>query len=107
MPSTPRPTGNNNPIKLRQRSVAECAAELGATHTRGEVMASNKKRALAVVAAASMAVSLAACGGGSSSDNKASAGGTLYYYAFKPYEHYDPQRSYLGLQMSNMTRLNQ
>ena len=69
-------------------------------------MASYKKRALAVVAAASMAVSLAACGGGGSSSNTASNGGTLYYYVFKPYEHFDPQRTYLGVQMSNYTRLN-
>ncbi len=69
-------------------------------------MASYKKRALAVVAAASMAVSLAACGGGGSSDNKSSDGGTLYYYVFKPYEHFDPQRTYLGVQMSNYSRLN-
>jgi peptide/nickel transport system substrate-binding protein len=69
-------------------------------------MASYKKRALAVVAAASMAVSLAACGGGGSSSNQASDGGTLYYYVFKPYEHFDPQRTYLGVQMSNYTRLN-
>jgi peptide/nickel transport system substrate-binding protein len=69
-------------------------------------MASYKKRALAVVAAASMAVSLAACGGGGSSSNQASDGGTLYYYVFKPYEHMDPQRTYLGVQMSNYTRLN-
>ena len=69
-------------------------------------MASYKKRALAVVAAASMAVSLAACGGGGSSSNQASDGGTLYYYVFKPYEHFDPQRTYLGVEMSNFTRLN-
>ena len=36
----------------------------------------------------------------------ASDGGTLYYYVFKPYEHFDPQRTYLGVEMSNFTRLN-
>ena len=66
-------------------------------------MASYKKRALAVVAAASMAVSLAACGGGGSSSNQASDGGTLYYYVFKPYEHFDPQRTYLGVGIKNPT----
>src|SRR4051794_41951425 len=92
MPSTPRPTGNN-PISLRQRSVAECAAEFGATHIRGEVMASYKKRALAVVAAASMAVSLAACGGGGSSSNTTSNGGAPYYYVVKAHQHMEPQRT--------------
>jgi peptide/nickel transport system substrate-binding protein len=56
-----------------------------------------------------MAVSLAACGGGGSSNNDngakaGSKGGTLYYYIYKPYEHVDPQRSYLGVEMSNFTR---
>jgi peptide/nickel transport system substrate-binding protein len=68
-------------------------------------MASNRKRMLAAVAAASMAVSLAACGGGSSNTNaKGSSGGTLYYFIAKPYDHTDPQRTYLGVELSNFTR---
>jgi len=68
-------------------------------------MASNRKRMIAVAAAASMAVSLAACGGGSSAPNKkGSSGGTLYYFIFKPVEHVDPQRIYVGRDISNFSR---
>lgn len=70
-------------------------------------MASYRKKALAVAAAASMSIGLAACGGGSS-DNKSSSGGegggTLTYYIRSAYEHMDPQRSYYGVQMTNMSR---
>ena len=74
-------------------------------------MVSYRKKALAVVAAASMSVTLAACGGGSSSggnDNGAKAGskgGTLTYYIQSALDHTDPQRIYLGREISNMTRM--
>ncbi|MCW2757433.1 MAG: extracellular solute-binding protein family 5, partial [Nocardioidaceae bacterium] len=73
-------------------------------------MASYRKRTLAAVAATSMAaLTLAACGGGGGSSSsgdtaKASAGGTLYYYIFKPIEHVDPQRIYVGRDISNFSR---
>ena len=66
-------------------------------------MSSYRKRALAVVAATSMAASLAACGGGSSPST--TDGGTLYYYITKPVEHVDPQRVYVGRDLSNLNRL--
>ena len=67
-------------------------------------MTSYRKRALAVVAAASTAASLAACGGGSSPGGT-TEGGTLYYYITKPVEHVDPQRVYVGRDLSNLNRL--
>lgn len=76
-------------------------------------MASIRKRALAAVAVASMAATLAACGGGSgsgSNDNagdaakSGAAGGTLYYYINKPVEHVDPQRIYVGRDISNFSK---
>jgi peptide/nickel transport system substrate-binding protein len=68
-------------------------------------MASNRKRMLAIVAAASMAVSLAACGSSSTGNTKSgSSGGTLYYMIFKPLEHVDPQRVYVGRDISNFGR---
>ncbi|MEP6814507.1 MAG: ABC transporter substrate-binding protein, partial [Marmoricola sp.] len=67
-------------------------------------MVSNRKRALAAVAAGSMAVALAACGGGATPPKAGSSGGTLYYFIFKPYEHTDPQRTYVGQELSNLSR---
>ena len=63
-----------------------------------------RKRALAVVATASMTASLAACGSGSS-PGATTEGGTLYYYITKPVEHVDPQRVYVGRDISNFNRL--
>src|SRR3954451_12050679 len=83
----------------------------GATHTQGEVMVNYRKRLLAGTAAVAMAAGLAACGGGSSdggaggnSSETGAAGGTLRYYIYAPYEHVDPQRTYLGVEMTNMSR---
>jgi peptide/nickel transport system substrate-binding protein len=73
-------------------------------------MVNYRKRLLAGTAAVAMAAGLAACGGGGSSsdgDNSSEpgkAGGTLYYYIYAPYEHVDPQRTYLGVEMTNFTR---
>ncbi|RLV48542.1 ABC transporter substrate-binding protein [Nocardioides mangrovicus] len=73
-------------------------------------MTKNQVRAAAaVLALGSLATTLAACGGSSSgggSDNaKATSGGTLYYYVDKPVEHTDPQRTYVGKDITNWTRL--
>ncbi len=68
-------------------------------------MTSYRKRALAVAAAASLTASLAACGGGANDDASATGGGTLYYYITKPVEHVDPQRVYVGRDLSNLNRL--
>jgi peptide/nickel transport system substrate-binding protein len=72
-------------------------------------MASYRKKAIAVFAAASMSVALAACG--SSNDNssgnkgsEAGKGGTLTYYIFSALEHTDPQRTYIGRDISNWSR---
>jgi peptide/nickel transport system substrate-binding protein len=71
-------------------------------------MASYRKKALAVLAAASMSVALAACGSSDSdSDNptdEGSSGGTLNYWVFSPYDHTDPQRTYLGVELTNWKR---
>jgi peptide/nickel transport system substrate-binding protein len=67
-------------------------------------MVNYRKRLFAATAAVAMAAGLAACGGGGSDnespsgDTEAGAkGGTLQYYIFAPYEHVDPQRTYLGV----------
>ena len=72
-------------------------------------MASYRKKALAVAAAASLSLAVAACGGGSSGNGNSSSssskgGGTLTYYIRSAYEHTDPQRSYLGVEMTNFSR---
>jgi len=69
------------------------------------------RKPLAALATAGLLVSLAACGGGSTngSDNNADAegqkGGTLNYLPFRPTEHLDPQRMYIGRDLANMSRL--
>jgi peptide/nickel transport system substrate-binding protein len=68
------------------------------------------RKPLVALATAGLLVSLAACGGGGSSDkNNASTpgkkGGTLQWLTFHTYEHMDPQRVYIGVQISNMDRL--
>ena len=73
-------------------------------------MANNRKRLLAVLVSGALAGSLAACGsgdnGGSSSGSKTSSakGGTLYYLMEDPIEHLDPQRVYVGRDISNLSR---
>ena len=67
----------------------------------------HRKRLIASTAAVAMAAALAACGGGggsSSSTGPAKAGGTLHYYINDPYEYIDPQRAYLGVEMTNWSR---
>jgi peptide/nickel transport system substrate-binding protein len=71
------------------------------------------KKPLAVAAAAALAVGLAGCGGGSTGggdSNSGSAsstkkGGTLYYLTQRPTEHLDPQRTYIGRDITNLDRL--
>ncbi len=61
------------------------------------------RKSLAVVAAAALSVTgLAACGGGG-----ATGGGTktLYYLTFRPTEHWDPQRMYIGRDLADSSRL--
>jgi len=75
-------------------------------------MASYRKKALAVLAAASMSIALAACGGGSDNNAKtgtggdkgATKGGTLTYYIRSALEHTDPQRTYIGRDITNWSR---
>ncbi|MCW2780810.1 MAG: extracellular solute-binding protein family 5 [Marmoricola sp.] len=70
-------------------------------------MANYRKKALAVAVAASMSVALAACGSGSSNSPSASGkgGGTLTYYVRSTYDHNDPQRTYLGVELANWNRM--
>lgn len=79
-------------------------------------MANNTKRYLAGAATAALAFSLVACGG--SSDNNSSSnggsggsatttatkGGTLTYYITAPLSHTDPQRTYVGRDLTNFRR---
>ncbi len=75
-------------------------------------MVNYRKRLLASAAAVAMAAGLAACGGSSDSGSGTSgagssagtAGGTLQYYIFAPYEHVDPQRTYVGVELANFSR---
>lgn len=74
-------------------------------------MANNRKRLLAATAATAMTVALAACGGGSddnsknsSSNESAKKGGTLTYLLGSPLGHTDPQRVYVGRDISNFSR---
>lgn len=73
-------------------------------------MFTHRKRLLASTAVAALAATLAACGGGSDSNSstgdsaEAKPGGTLNYYIFAPYEHVDPQRTYVGVELTNFRR---
>jgi peptide/nickel transport system substrate-binding protein len=71
-----------------------------------------KRSLVAALAATALAASLAACGGdgGSSSgtgdgEGAGEAGGTLQYLTFRPVEHLDPQRTYIGRDLANLSRL--
>jgi peptide/nickel transport system substrate-binding protein len=72
-----------------------------------------RKRVFAATAAISLAAGLAACGGSSDSDGTpgtgggteaGAAGGTLNYLIFAPIEHVDPQRIYVGRDITNFSR---
>lgn len=78
-------------------------------------MVKYRKRLFAATAAIALATTLAACGGsdseggnpGGDGDSPAAdskAGGTLYYYIYAPYEHVDPQRTYVGVELTNFRR---
>jgi peptide/nickel transport system substrate-binding protein len=70
-----------------------------------------KRTAIAAAATAALTISLAACGGGSddgdsgTSTSGGEAGGTLQYLTYRPTEHLDPQRMYIGRDLTNMSRL--
>ena len=73
-------------------------------------MSTMRKPIVAAAATALVAVGLAACGGGStsggsSSNEEGSKGGTLYYLTFRNVEHLDPQRAYIGRDLTNLNRL--
>jgi len=72
-----------------------------------------RKRVLAASAAIALAAGLAACGGdsdgnsgnpGSGESSAGEAGGTLNYLIFAPIEHVDPQRIYVGRDITNFSR---
>ncbi|HEU5037769.1 MAG TPA: ABC transporter substrate-binding protein [Nocardioides sp.] len=69
-----------------------------------------RRRVVAAGAATALAAGLAACGGGSSDNNNGGSpqsdktGGDLLYYIYTPIEHLDPQRVYVGRDISNLSR---
>jgi len=67
------------------------------------------RKPFAVLAATALAVSLAGCGGddgGGGSTKDVEAGGTLFYLTGpRLVEHWDPQRIYIGRDLSNANRL--
>lgn len=72
-------------------------------------MASSKRRiAVAALSAAIALGSVAACssGGGSKASKKSvKKGGTVYYLTKRSVEHWDPQRTYVGRDLADMSRL--
>jgi len=70
-------------------------------------------RWIAAAATGVALVSLAACGGGGSASSSGKAGsqaatrkgGTLYYLTQRPTEHWDPQRTYIGRDIADASRL--
>jgi len=70
-----------------------------------------KRKPVVALATAAALVSLAACGGGSSSSSdkkgatSSTKGGTVYYLTKRPTEHLDPQRMYIGRDLTDMNRL--
>lgn len=71
-----------------------------------------RKRVIAASAAVALAAGLAACGGdsgggsgsGGGSTEAGAKGGTLNYLIFAPIEHVDPQRIYVGRDITNFSR---
>jgi peptide/nickel transport system substrate-binding protein len=72
-----------------------------------------KRKPVVALATAAALVSLAACGGGGGSGSNSKQGsqaatkkgGTLYYLTFRPTEHWDPQRTYIGRDIVDAGRL--
>ena len=73
-----------------------------------------RNHGIAAIALGSVvALTAAGCGGGGStptasktdSASGAKAGGTLYYLTKRPSEHMDPQRTYIGRDLANQSRL--
>lgn len=75
-------------------------------------MANTRKRLLAASAATALVVTLAACGSGNDDNGdgpsgdgaSAKKGGTLTYLLASPLGHTDPQRVYVGRDISNLSR---
>src|SRR5690242_21893060 len=70
-----------------------------------------RRQLTAIGAVLSLGGALVACGGGSDdggqgggSPESDTTGGTLNYYIFKPVEHTDPQRVYVGREITNFSR---
>ncbi len=71
------------------------------------------KRVGLVALSTGVVLSVAACGGGTTGPASSSAhggtstakGGTLYYLTKRPAEHLDPQRTYIGRDLTDMSRM--
>jgi peptide/nickel transport system substrate-binding protein len=80
-------------------------------HDKGEAMVMRKRRIIALTAGALIASSALAACGGSDNGNKPSSGsgvekgGTLYFKVEDPIDHWDPQRTYVGTDISKQSRL--
>ena len=79
-------------------------------------MGTNRKRLVAAAASMVVAVAVAGCGGDSDNDTEtgtntdqerteAAKGGTVYSLELSVTEHLDPQRVYVGRDISNLGRL--
>ena len=79
-------------------------------------MGTNRKRLVAAAASMVVAVAVAGCGGDSDNDTEtgtntdqerteAAKGGTIYSLELSVTEHLDPQRVYIGRDISNLGRL--
>ena len=76
-------------------------------------MTRRKHGIVAIALGSVVALTAAACGGGTSTPqasktdgaSSVKAGGTLYYLTKRPAEHMDPQRTYIGRDLANQSRL--
>src|SRR5450631_2011797 len=119
MRSTPSPTGASdpvspgNPMSLRQRPLARRTPHTLRWMNKESGMTRRKHGIAAIALGGVIALTAAGCGGGSSTSTSsgtagastAKAGGTLYYLTKRAAEHLDPQRTYIGRDISNEARM--
>src|SRR5450631_3610967 len=119
MRSTPSPTGASdpvspgNPMSLRQRPLARRTPHTLRWMNKESGMTRRKHGIAAIALGGVIALTAAGCGGGSSTSTSSGtagasaskAGGTLYYLTKRAAEHLDPQRTYIGRDISNEARM--